>query len=137
MAAPASPGPPQQSGSATELKPGGPAASQKLSLLGWNVRVVTELDDVVVVLVGHLEEHVLDGVLVDRVQRVADGLLLGELAGGRLDLVPLLSGLSLRLGDVLGAFRVLISVVEVFVSGDFFFLFWDDDLLCRRVGSFL
>ena len=102
------------------------------------MRVVTKLDDVVVVLVGHLEEQVLNGVLVDRVQRVADGLLpLGELAGGRLNLVPLLSGLCLRLGDVLGAFRVLISVVEVFVSGDFFFLFWDDDLLCRRVGSFL
>ena len=84
---------------------------------------MAKLDKEAPFLAVQLEAHVLNGVLVDELERALDRLLpLGELAGGRLDFVTLLSGLRLRLGDVLAAFGVLISVVEVFVSGDFFFL---------------
>ena len=75
---------------------------------------MAELDEEAPFLAVQLEAHVLNGVLVNELERALDRFLpLGELAGGRLDFVPLLSGLRLRLGDVLGAFGVLISVVEV------------------------
>ena len=65
----ASSGPPQHSGSATELKSGGLAASQKRSLLGRFVRVAAELDEEVLVLAVQLEAHVLNGILVNKFER--------------------------------------------------------------------
>ena len=59
------------------------------------MRVVAELDEEAPFLTVQLEAHVLNGVLVDELERALDRFLpLGELASDRLNLAPLLDGLG-------------------------------------------
>ena len=59
------------------------------------MRVVAELDEEAPFLTVQLEAHVLNGVLVDELERALDRFLpLGELASDRLSLAPLLDWLG-------------------------------------------